>query len=488
MKEEEEAPPTPVSSNAQKNCCLSNKFRLANNDATGFLYQRCATGPVIMSNIFLSTALITLAEMELGCDEVGEECGKIYGFKPSSLISNIAVITGILSAFFMPIIGAITDYTNHRHTLGMVASILLVTIQAIQIGTVESTWFPMAILQAINGFIYQIITLVSYAYFPEIQATVAEKTYQWYSSLYMITMFAHEVVFLVIIAAVTIVLKTSDVLTAQISQALDTVVTGIYFYFTWYFFTKKEKKSELPEGENLLTTGFSQVFKTAKGLQKHYPRSVGIYFFAVIFTEAGINSFTTISVTYMNEVLDFKAMQLSIMFLIVLVSSLPGCWFANWIGTKIGVLTALKLQLGSFIALNFVAFLILTDPSKGTIAYVFGVFWGFWIGWYYPLENFVYSMIVPQGQESELAGFFLYCTQILTFLPPLIFTIMNETGINLKWGGIHLNIYLFIGMVLIQLMLPWNECLEAAKENKIKVTKHQKTMDFGNEADVNDDV
>lgn len=131
-----------------------------------------------MSNIFLSTALITLAEMELGCDDVGEECGKIYGFKPSSLISNIAVITGILSAFFMPIIGAITDYTNHRHTLGMVASILLVTIQAIQIGTVESTWFPMAILQAINGFIYQIITLVSYAYFPEIQATVAEKTYQ----------------------------------------------------------------------------------------------------------------------------------------------------------------------------------------------------------------------------------------------------------------------------------------------------------------------
>ena len=133
-----------------------------------------------MSNIFLSSALITLAKMELGCDEVGEECGRIYGYKPSSLITNMAVFTGLLTAFFMPIIGAITDYTDHRRMLGIIASMLLVTIQAIQIGTVESTWFIMAILQAFNGFIYEIMTLCSYAYFPEIQASVSEKEYQWY--------------------------------------------------------------------------------------------------------------------------------------------------------------------------------------------------------------------------------------------------------------------------------------------------------------------
>ena len=51
---------------------------------------------------------------------------------------------------------------------------------------------------------------------------------------------------------------------------------------------------------------------------------------------------------------------------------------------------------------------------------------------------------------------------------------MNEADINLKWGGIHLNIYLFIGLVLIQLMLPWDDCLEAAKENRLK-KKSKKT-------------
>lgn len=49
---EEGAPLAPSSSDevalksnddAQKNCCLSNKFRLANNDATGFLYQVSTT-------------------------------------------------------------------------------------------------------------------------------------------------------------------------------------------------------------------------------------------------------------------------------------------------------------------------------------------------------------------------------------------------------------------------------------------------------------
>ena len=75
--------------------------------------------------------------------------------------------------------------------------------------------------------------------------------------------------------------------------------------------------------------------------------------------------------------------------------------------------------------------------------------------------------IIVKGQEAELAGFFLYCTQILGWLPPLIFTYMNEQGIALKYGGMHLNIYLFIALVCYHCMLPWDQCLEAVQWNKM---------------------
>ena len=67
----------------------------------------------------------------------------------------------------------------------------------------------------------------------------------------------------------------------------------------------------------------------------------------------------------------------------------------------------------------------------------------------------------------KLAGFFLYCTQIIGWLPPLIVTIMNENDLSLNLAGMHLNIYLVIAFFAYCFMAPWESCLEAAKDNKM---------------------
>jgi hypothetical protein len=75
---------------------------------------------------------------------------------------------------------------------------------------------------------------------------------------------------------------------------------------------------------------------------------------------------------------------------------------------------------------------------------------------------------MPKGQETELAGFYLYCTQVLAWLPPLVFTLMNENGIPLSWGGVHLNIYLFLALICYHLLPSWDQCVKiASDENKI---------------------
>jgi MFS-type transporter involved in bile tolerance (Atg22 family) len=152
-----------------------------------------------MSNVFLSTSLITLAERSVGCID-GEQCsGEVYGFRPSSLITIIATISGVLSALLLPFIGAIVDYTKHRKLLGVIVAFVLISVQAIQIGTVEATWFPMAILQALNGFFYQALTLAAYAYLPEIKRAVGEETMTKYSSNFYMWMFSCEAMYLVVV-------------------------------------------------------------------------------------------------------------------------------------------------------------------------------------------------------------------------------------------------------------------------------------------------
>jgi MFS-type transporter involved in bile tolerance (Atg22 family) len=95
-----------------------------------------------MSNIFLAGSLIYLACKEGGgIDPTTNTCNDegitVHGMKPSALISNIAVASGLLAALLMPIIGAIIDYTPRRKFVGIASAIVLGCIQAVQIGTVE---------------------------------------------------------------------------------------------------------------------------------------------------------------------------------------------------------------------------------------------------------------------------------------------------------------------------------------------------------------
>jgi MFS-type transporter involved in bile tolerance (Atg22 family) len=135
-----------------------------------------------MSNIFLSASFLFLSAEEAGClneegDEILDSCdGEVHGMRPASFVSNIAVVSGVLSALFMPVFGAMIDYTDHRRTVGALSAFLMMLIQATQIGTVSATWFPMAILQAFAGFLFQIQVLAALAYLPDIARLVGQGT------------------------------------------------------------------------------------------------------------------------------------------------------------------------------------------------------------------------------------------------------------------------------------------------------------------------
>jgi hypothetical protein len=64
-------------------------------------------------------------------------------------------------------------------------------------------------------------------------------------------------------------------------------------------------------------------------------------------------------------------------------------------------MTAFKAQIVSFIIVYFAFFLTLTDPSREIAEYVCGVFWGFHLGWYYPLENFIILLLSLRDRRAN---------------------------------------------------------------------------------------
>jgi hypothetical protein len=67
-------------------------------------------------------------------------------------------------------------------------------------------------------------------------------------------------------------------------------------------------------------------------------------------------------------------------------------------------------------------------------------------------DRLLASVLIPPGQDAELMGVYLFAGQILTWLPPLVFTVLNEVGVNQRIGVGTLAVYFLIGAVALVLM------------------------------------
>lgn len=317
-----------------------------------------------------------------GCD------AEVFGFWPSSLVASIAIVSGILSACFMPLIGAIIDYTPHRKTVGVSSALLICLLQFSMIWTNSNTWFAMLILQAINGFIFQVQFLSTLSYYPDIAYIVGQKRMNNFITKFTVIELGSELIFIVLLTALDLALKTSDVLLSRYSQSLSVLWIGICFFFGWKMSPHVPAKRFLESDRSLVTAGFIQTWKTVKNIHMNYGKSLRWYFLAIMFAEAGVNSFSVLAVTYLNVWLEMSSMQIGIQFLVVLICSIPGTILGEFVTNRYNPNTSWRLCLAFFSAVTAVGSAVLSGPERQNIVYVFGVFWGLCLGWYVMIVHF----------------------------------------------------------------------------------------------------
>lgn len=270
--------------------------------------------------------------------------------------------------------------------------------------------------------------------------------------------FTGQSAFLILIIAISYIFDTDDVVTAQIGQAVDVVVSGLFFYYSWKWLTPVPARHQLAEGHSLLTEGFTQIFRTARTINQKYKNGTRWYFLAVIFAESGANAFTTVAVVYLDEQLGFGAQEIGIFFLTTLVCSVPGSWFGSWVTVKTDPRRSWQLCLMA-LAIWSAGGVILLDYVPSIFSYLWGCGIGVCLGWFYPAENLFFSMCVPKGQEAELSGFNVYCAQILGWLPPLVFSVIVEADVEQTYGVIAITSFLWAAIALLACAAPWKEIL-----------------------------
>lgn len=120
--------------------------------------------------------------------------------------------------------------------------------------------------------------------------------------------------------------------------------------------------------------------------------------------------------------------------------------------------------------LIFLTFVIATTvgaldrPERKNWTYLVAVFWGIAYGWIFPAQRTLQVTLTPRGQETEIMGMFTFVTQVIGWLPALIFSIMNEKGVDMRWGVSVLAWFLLLSILLLFGVGDYDAAVQQVKE------------------------
>mmetsp|Transcript_15686 Transcript_15686/g.22350 ORF Transcript_15686/g.22350 Transcript_15686/m.22350 type:complete len:605 (+) Transcript_15686:87-1901(+) len=456
-----------------------------NSDAKGFALDTSTRGVISVGGLFLITALLRLAEDAAGCDTFlvsnTDECtNEIYGMRPSSLITAVQVAVAVLSSLCMPIIGAIIDHTQYRRLIGRLTALLLLGFNIAFVFLNANNWFAFLLLLIPFLFTFSVHSTATFAYFPEL--TNNEQTLYKYSASFTVIQFLSMLfVLAIVVSSINVIGIQNDVVaTAHFSQLIVVAWSTIFFGVAWFlYFSPKPTFADIPPGSTLVTAGFRKLLNTLGKIQNYFP-AIQWYLVMIACVNAALPTVTTVVVTVMAGIMNFTPSEVGIATMIVLLSTIPGSWIAVQMARLVNPKRSLQLSLLLWIISINSAALILRGPEHKTAAYLFAVLLGINTGWFDPSERGFYVLMIPKNQDAELMGIYLSSCQIIGWLPPLIFTVMNQAGISLLVNLATLSLYFLLGLLSLSFLVPSYE--ESVNQARV----YERALDESNAVEIFD--
>ena len=434
-------------------------------EATGWGMDAAGRGPLNQAGSYIGVAIIQLATIDAGCAAVGPaRCpNRVYGFRPSSMLTMASVITGVTSAVLMPFIGAVVDHTRHRKTVGVLTAILVCAITGFQIAISIDTWFACLIAEMFGGFALIMHFMSVMAYLPDLTDVEYELTH--YTSRFNIFMYSVQIVYVLFLIGMVYGLGLNSIETARVAAAGAFAIATVLFSYAWTFlFRKRPALSQVKAGDNIFNSGFKQIGRTTKKIFTRY-HALRWFMLALLFSpEAGAGVVLSVAVTYLAVTLRMVGIEVGTTNLILLVFTIPGSLFSNWLMQKKNPLKTFRYGLIFLTVVIATTVGALDRPERKNWTYLVAVFWGIAYGWIFPAQRTLQVTLTPRGQETEIMGMFTFVTQVIGWLPALIFSIMNEKGVDMRWGVSVLAWFLLLSILLLFGVGDYDAAVQQVKE------------------------
>lgn len=248
--------------------------------------------------------------------------------------------------------------------------------------------------------------------------------------------------------------------TAQIAAILGVICIGSLLFLAWGVLLQDRPVANiLPEGQSILTAGFQQIYQTTKKL---YNTNTSLLWFFSAVALGDVKPLTSIALTFLSSQQQFTSQDIGVAALSMLVTVIPGAMLSGWMCRRFNPIRSSVFSLLSMVAVTLVASVFLTGGGQKVQTYCVVAFWGIVGGWKVTTTAMLVAAIVPEGQNAELMGFYLFADISLSWLPPIIFTALNEAGLSERVGLASICIFFLLSLIGYWKMGSYDDCVKAA--------------------------
>ena len=405
----------------------------------------------VVVGVLIGPYLLSLAEKAVGENGVILD---LYFFQvtPKGLPAFCTALSVASMVAFLPILGAIADYTHLKKWMlgvfcyaGVIASSLLFFVTesyvACSLLFILSTMSFAAANVFYNAFLIDITT-----------ENYRDKVSSYGYGLGYLSGFFVLIISLGFLGISDSWFGIDGATAVRICFLGASLWWGVFAAISLYLIRSRDAAKAVPSDKNLVTVGFHELWQTMRELRRL--RYTTLFLVAYLFYNDGIQTVILQSSVFLSQELftqaerDAKADQtfLIVIFIIAQLSAFLGALIFERISRRLGAKQTILLSLAIWCGIVIYAYGFLGSRTQ---AYIMGAAIGMVLGAAQALSRSLFSQMIPAGRESSFFGLYEISEKGTSWMGQLMFTIIVGATGSFRHAILGLIFFFIAGSVLL---------------------------------------
>ncbi|MEJ7636110.1 MFS transporter [Aeromicrobium sp.] len=433
-----------------------------------FFYDWANSAYITTIGTVLYAPYLTSVAERAACGFVGDDDRKcvenlsVLGLSVSagSLVFYVVTLATVISAFVLPIVGAIADRVESKKTLMARLAWCGAGVAALMFFVTGTNWQLGAGLLVVANLFYASSIVVYDAIL--IEVAEPDERDRISSRGWALGYLGGGLLLAVNLALVTILpFGLSTEMAVRVSL-LSAAIWWAYFTLIPYRGIKdRPPRGVVPaEGATLMQRSFGQLFRTLREM-RNYPQTL-LFLIAYLFYNDGIQTVIYSASVYGDKELGFETSTLIATILIVQFVGVVGALVFGRVAARIGSHRTILYGLGVWILVVCFGYFLPAEQIAPFL--VLAVAIGLVLGGTQALSRAFFSQLIPRGREAEYFSLYQACERGTSWMGTLVFGVVHQVTDSYRPAILALIIFFVVGGGLLWKLDARQGIIEAGNE------------------------